>query len=372
MSITLYSFLMTVLASNIIMLLLYLCCRSSRIVVTVGLNPLLICGALCMLRISIPIEFSFAKEVAIPTLYNPIYELLSTEIIGRGITVLHLAVFIWIAVSIILLCRLLIAYYGHRRMLSQLPGMSTLQVLEIKRKIMTEEDQKRIRIVAIAANDIPNTLGVMKPLILLPLRNYGNKELELILMHEYTHFKSRDVLIKWVVEILCIVFWWCPSLYLFKYGLSSILEIRCDLIVMKGKNESSVRYYLKTIAKIAEIGLGIRSKRRSYIASDLIGDHELLQRVRVLLRYRKRKYKMSLAITSVLLAVVLYLTSYLYVFQSYYAPPTTDADGNSNILDSGRHMKDNGDGTFTMIVDGSEKIVSLEEMLDIGSEILNE
>lgn len=363
MSVTLYSFLMTVLASNVVMMMLFLCCRSSRVVGTVGLSPLLICAALCMLRICIPIEFGFAREVNIPSVYNPIYEFFSGDVMGGRVSVLQIAAIVSTTASLVMLFRLLFVYFRYRRVLSALPGMSTLQVLEITGKIMTEKDRARIRIIAAAPDDIPKTLGVWKPLILLPLRPYSNKELELILRHEYTHCKNKDVLIKWIVEILCIVFWWCPALYLFKFGLSSILEIRCDLAVVKDQKESTVRYYLKTIAKIAEISLGLGTKRRSYVTSGLAGDRELLQRVRVLLRYRKKKHSKVLALVCVTLAVAIFLCSYLFVFQSAYDPPMEDIIYSGDIAGDGLYTEKNSDGTYTVFNGIKEQIMSEEEYL---------
>ncbi len=54
-------------------------------------------------------------------------------------------------------------------------------------------------------------------------------ELRYVLLHEYTHFLNHDTVVKLLVTLFCIIFWWNPVVYLLQKDLEQNLEIKCDL-----------------------------------------------------------------------------------------------------------------------------------------------
>ena len=83
--------------------------------------------------------------------------------------------------------------------------------------------------------------------ILLPRIDYSEEELLYILLHEYIHFANRDIFVKLLVSLFCMIFWWDPVAHLLKQDLEQTLEIKCDLSVAKCLNMEERACYLRTI-----------------------------------------------------------------------------------------------------------------------------
>ena len=63
---------------------------------------------------------------------------------------------------------------------------------------------------------------------------------------------------------------------------------------------------------------------------------------------------------------------FIFVFQSYYTLPKEEVTGSDNIELIDFDIRNNEDGTYTIIENGKERIISRDELLAVGSEILNE
>ena len=355
-----YSFLMTVFISNMIMLLLFLCCKSVRITRTVNLNILLFGCVLCLLRTCLPFEFHITKEINAPAIYNPIYNFLNIKD-KNGFAVYHGAVILWTTVSLILLIIFIDNYSGIKRRLTLLPRMNTPQVMRIAKEVIPTDDLKKLRILAIKHDGMPKTTGVFKGVIMLPNRKYKDGELKFILLHEYTHYKNHDGAIKWITELLCILFWWFPALHLFKYGLESALELRCDFDVAKGKKKSDIRYYTNILIDLAKSTLPNNRKHRSYLSSGLSGDSEFNQRISMLVNYGKKRRSKALSVITVILCLVIFCTSFLFIFQSYYLPPIEDiytGDSSDDVIEmiDDIYALDKSNDTYIVINDNPIKI----------------
>ena len=62
-------------------------------------------------------------------------------------------------------------------------------------------------------------------------------------MHEVGHYIKRDLFLKCFFEILCLLYWWNPLVYIVRYYFSNILEIRNDLIVCNELSEIEESIY---------------------------------------------------------------------------------------------------------------------------------
>lgn len=79
----------------------------------------------------------------------------------------------------------------------------------------------------------PLTYGIFRPVILLPSGlNMGERETELILMHEYTHIKRFDVLRKYLYFLAAAVRWFDPVVWVAYVLMNRDLELSCDEAVI--------------------------------------------------------------------------------------------------------------------------------------------
>ena len=97
---------------------------------------------------------------------------------------------------------------------------------------------------------VPVTMGVFHSYIILPegiSEKFGQKEIRYIFLHELNHYRSKDVLINWIMLVLQIIYWFNPLVWLIFKQIRIDREIACDASVLKVLDETSFRDYGYTI-----------------------------------------------------------------------------------------------------------------------------
>ena len=89
--------------------------------------------------------------------------------------------------------------------------------------------------------------GFLKPIILLPERNYDDAELELILRHELIHYRRKDLWIKLLAVISVAIHWFNPLVYLMSSALQTECEASCDQEVLKISQLENRHSYVEVI-----------------------------------------------------------------------------------------------------------------------------
>ncbi len=95
----------------------------------------------------------------------------------------------------------------------------------------------------------PMLIGIIRPVIYLPDTNMETC-LNLVLMHELTHYKRRDLLYKWVALIINGIHWFNPIAYIITSNINEACEISCDAEVTKNMGEEEKKKYMKTILSL--------------------------------------------------------------------------------------------------------------------------
>lgn len=114
--------------------------------------------------------------------------------------------------------------------------------LKIKRKI-------RFR----ASEDIhsPLLVGVFFPTVYVPKENMQKENMQMILLHELTHYKRKDLFLKWAAVFVNAVHWFNPLCYIVCINLSEACEIACDVSVTKNMSNEEKKLYMNTILTVA-------------------------------------------------------------------------------------------------------------------------
>lgn len=202
-------------------------------------------------RIILPFEFSFSKVIVSYKIY-PIIITFFTQTIFRvgnhNISLFNLIMILWISVGSVLLLNFTIKYFNFFYKIKKVSFIKDMQSEEIMSQICTSTSMlEKIIIVKSSAIRTPCVVGVISPTIFLPNIELRDSELYLILLHEWTHFKNKDSLIKIFAQILCCMFWWNPLLHLFVKELDQLLEIRCDQKVTENFSKEEIKEYLNTL-----------------------------------------------------------------------------------------------------------------------------
>lgn len=120
---------------------------------------------------------------------------------------------------------------------------------EVKKELKIK---RRIKIRMSPDIQSPMLVGVLFPVIYIPCREIPNENMRMVFLHELTHYKRKDLLIKWLSLFVNAVHWFNPLAYLLCANLSESCEVSCDMAVTRNMSEREQKIYMKTILELLE------------------------------------------------------------------------------------------------------------------------
>ncbi|HGM3772599.1 TPA: M56 family metallopeptidase [Clostridioides difficile] len=115
-----------------------------------------------------------------------------------------------------------------------------LKELNIKKKIELRGSDELIS---------PAGMGLFKSYIFLPDYPYSKSELTWILKHELMHFKNKDILIKFLVLSVRIIYWFNPLVYVMSNRVNLDCELCCDESVIYNCSFNDKKEYALALIK---------------------------------------------------------------------------------------------------------------------------
>ncbi len=99
----------------------------------------------------------------------------------------------------------------------------------------------------------PMLIGILRPAIYLPDMEYSEVQLRNILLHELTHLRRHDVIVKWFASLAVHLHWFNPIVYFMCREIDRACELACDEAVIKNLDTNEKQKYGDTlIAVVAE------------------------------------------------------------------------------------------------------------------------
>lgn len=120
----------------------------------------------------------------------------------------------------------------------------------IKAKMGLED--KNIGLLSVKTISTPMLTGLFRPVILLPEKPIEDDEMELILEHELTHYKHKDILVNLIGVVAISLHWFNPIVYMCMPVIYGDGESYCDETVLKNKNLDYRRFYGEVIISMIE------------------------------------------------------------------------------------------------------------------------
>jgi beta-lactamase regulating signal transducer with metallopeptidase domain len=114
----------------------------------------------------------------------------------------------------------------------------------------------------------PAVDGLLRPRVSLPegvRRLLSRRELDAVLLHELTHARRRDNLIRLVHEVGLCLFWFHPLAWLAGSRLSLYRELSCDESVIQGARGEDLVSALAKLANPAE-ALLLQARASSFLS----------------------------------------------------------------------------------------------------------
>ncbi|MCB2289330.1 DUF4825 domain-containing protein [Clostridium sp. CS001] len=113
--------------------------------------------------------------------------------------------------------------------------------------------KKHVRLVRNRFVSTPMLIGILRPYIIIPDIDFNEKQLKNILLHEISHLKRFDIVVKWVTMIAASIHWFNPFMYFIKKEINHACELACDEAVIKNlKPEEKQDYGDTLISVVAE------------------------------------------------------------------------------------------------------------------------
>jgi beta-lactamase regulating signal transducer with metallopeptidase domain len=133
---------------------------------------------------------------------------------------------------------------------------SVLSPAEVGMASRIIEARHRVALLESTAIDDPVTVGVFRPVILLPsklLPDLGEQYLSAVLAHEYGHIRRRDFLAHILCESISVPVAWHPGIRYLTRKISQTRELACDdyAAVRLGKR----RLYARMLLRLASLCL---------------------------------------------------------------------------------------------------------------------
>lgn len=161
---------------------------------------------------------------------------------------------IWALPAVILLVKTIAGYMKTRHILlhasEQIYDQSILDTFVAAEAALKTSGNIEIR----KTNGIKSPLlfGIIKPYIILPNREFSEYELRMVFLHELTHYRHKDLLIKLLCSAALCVHWFNPAVYFIRRSVNRACELCCDEAVVAVLNDEDKKPYGRLIISVIE------------------------------------------------------------------------------------------------------------------------
>ena len=365
-----FPLVMAILSSNIMILIMYLLRKSKYYANIMSVELIVTLYLFCILRMAVPIEIPHAHLIIEETrVYTTVLDYLTVKSGLGKYGVLYILLGLWVLVLLILLIRFVVKQRGFRRYIdanADFAGEDERSLLIIAADEVFGKE-KRITLKKTDAVNESMVIGFLHPMVLIPYIEYTQTELEMIFRHECMHIRNKDIWIKLLIELYCIIFWWNPFSYLMKVDISNTLETKCDLNVIKRFDDVDKLRYAETVAKFMSYEKDRRVPFVNARFSKSRNNKEAIKRIAAILNKPPEKSRQIFAnIITMVLLIALFIGSYLIIIQPRYEPTEEAydiAEGGRIIGEGDCYLIKQEDGNYQMIIDGIPiEIIPKEEV----------
>ena len=162
----------------------------------------------------------------------------------------------------------------------------------------------------------PMLIGLFHPSLLLPAEGYTETEAVLILSHELTHWRKRDLWWKLLFLMANAVHWFNPAVWLLRWAANQDLERACDERVMQTADMARRQAYSQVLLST------IRKGRQSAVSTYFYGGAGAMrERLRSILDGQKRRGAAPAVACAILAACLVPLISCTQAFGSASGVP---------------------------------------------------
>ncbi|MCL2365895.1 MAG: M56 family metallopeptidase [Oscillospiraceae bacterium] len=363
-----YSIIIAIILFNLSIIIIAIMRRRTNYLVKYSTLTLVVLALLGVLRMVIPMSFPFTYVIQSFRIYPAIVAALDRPLWAGGmLTTQRVILLVWGVGSAIMLVRTVIMLCKVYEQRSKYALVESAQVKKMVEKLQLEWAE----VIVSPDVGVPFVTGLFKARIYLPNMEMSDDVLEVILRHEYQHFKLHDLMIKVFYFVLSVLFWWNPIVHTFQRELDKLLEIRCDMALLATMNEEEKTLYLEALASVVTHTFHEKpvaeGNALALVKSGQPGFMD--QRIEIILNSGELKSK-RMRMASVVVVVALFFASYFVTIQPAHEVPA-DYDY-FTISPENAHIVIAPDGRFWLHIDGLDRIELDEDgvVLEVFGDIL--
>lgn len=279
--------------------------------------PIFFIVGIIFIKLLIPYEFSFTNTLAsknvLPIISNIMhFNLIKNITIGTAFTILWISIILFI---------LIILFRSHQKLMQLLlfiPITSNQEIIDILKTSCLQNKIRNIpRVIQLDLNTGPFITGFFHPIIVLPV-NITYNEAQFIIHHELEHYIHSHIWIKACAEIITIIYWWNPIIWILRKELIRSLEVQADTNVIRDLSKEASFLYLETLINMTR-QLG-KKKNNNLSLSFSIKNSMMEYRILTILKKPQKlisRKSFIFYICIILLSVIICLFSFIFTFESY-------------------------------------------------------
>lgn len=221
--ITVYSLFWSIINCCLMAFVIFLLRTRTMLISKYGTAVLRFLTICCIVRILFPVEFPKHQYILADNfLYSWIVEhfkfILHPDFHRMVLTIL---IIIWIGGSLFSIFRLLKKSRDVQKVIRDNGCTDYPEAAEVLASI-DEDCHLSVRICS--GISVPVLAGYYRPAIYFPEYSYTKRELRYILLHEYTHWRRHDIWKKLFMNIVCVLIWWNPAVYVIRKEVTQLIE----------------------------------------------------------------------------------------------------------------------------------------------------
>lgn len=271
--------------------------------------------AVIMLRMMVPVNFPFTRTIYSSKLLIGLGNIVYANVYGdRQVLVSDPLLWAWISVAVILLIRYFYKRVKVRRILEQYVIKDT-DTKEYYESFLNDTKIRSIKIAVIPGEKQAAIFGVIRPIMILPDAVLEEKTVAYMIQHEIKHYANYDLWLKFFVDLLVVIHWWNPVVYVMRKELSLAFELSNDYMVTRDMPELEKLEYAQTLVQAAKL----MSNQQAYDLN-LTGGECLETRIQMLLEEKKPEGMRSrlLAAANLLFVFLIMIISLVFVPEVFY------------------------------------------------------
>lgn len=361
--ISIYSFVWTLINCGIVACLILFLRKRTVFMEKYGIKPLIILSMVCIVRMLLPFEFpGYQYSIDDPYVYVVIASLVKN--LNLSNKALYIICVIWMIGIVIKF----IEFYRNQKNISHILKEFAVPDEESQKILLSKVDSFcKVSVYRTSAAPVPLIVGLKNPVIYIPIEPYTDKEIEYILLHEYTHYQRKDLWKKLIINLLCAIIWWNPVIYLIRDEVTKLLEFNCDKELSKKLNDLEVMEYLETLYNVVKSNNKLSKSFMLYTIEFVSKKDKYVieQRFDLLLNRENHKESKIRSGFFLLIMIIWVACSYYFLWQPKYNAPSGELlDYPTTVIagDDNAYLEEQEDGNYLFYFGEHVEEISKEEV----------